>query len=275
MATGGTQPEPANLAVEKVEVHLPSFSTIDPELFFARAEISFSAAGVTSDATKFIHACQALDNKSAEVVRDIFMKPPTQDRYQFLKTELIRRLASSQEQRMRQLLETEEIGDRKPSQFLRHLRHLAGNNASDEMLRMLWMGRLPHETQVALATQIHTPLDDLAKLADIITDMIPQRPVISPIDNRTLDAMLEEKIARLTTLLEEKLAATSRQREPSRRRDERSRGRNPERARSSSRSRQKGKRNSDGLCFYHSRFGERARKCQTPCSWQENDPAGQ
>ena len=117
MATGDTQPEHVNWTVEKVEVHLPSFSTTNPELFFARAEISFSAAGVTSDATKFIHACQALDNKSAEVVRDIFMKPPTKDRYQYLKTELIRRLASSQEQRMRQLLETEEIGDGSPVNF--------------------------------------------------------------------------------------------------------------------------------------------------------------
>lgn len=29
-----------------------------------------------------------------------------------------------------------------------------------------------------------------------------------------------------------------------------------------------------GLCFYHERFGEKAIKCQKPCSWQGNLPAG-
>ena len=30
-----------------------------------------------------------------------------------------------------------------------------------------------------------------------------------------------------------------------------------------------------GLCFFHSRFGDRARKCESPCTWSGNGPAGQ
>lgn len=30
-----------------------------------------------------------------------------------------------------------------------------------------------------------------------------------------------------------------------------------------------------GLCFFHARFGDKARKCESPCTWSGNGPAGQ
>ena len=67
---------------------------------------------------------------------------------------------------MRRLLEREELGDRKPSCFLRHLRGLAGPVVPDDVLRPLWLGRLPVETQKILASQTSSTLDNLASLAD-------------------------------------------------------------------------------------------------------------
>ena len=32
--------------------------------------------------------------------------------------------------------------------------------------------------------------------------------------------------------------------------------------------------NDDSVCFYHSRFGVRARRCESPCTWQGNDQRG-
>ena len=46
------------------------------------------------------------------------------DPYDQLKAELVRRLSTSREQRVRQLVSHEEMGDRKPSKFLRHLKGL-------------------------------------------------------------------------------------------------------------------------------------------------------
>jgi len=55
------------------------------------------------------------------------------------------------EQRVRQLLSHEEMGDRKPSQFLRHLKSLAPD-IPDEFLRTIWASRLQH-VQAILAGQ--------------------------------------------------------------------------------------------------------------------------
>ena len=107
-------------------------------------------------------------------VRDILTNPPSREKYTKLKTELIRRLSASQDQKTRQLLEHEEIGDRKPSQFLRHLRNLAGNVFSDDALRPLWLGWLPGSMQAILATQKEATLDKMADLADAISDAVPR-----------------------------------------------------------------------------------------------------
>ena len=184
MATNGPLELPEHAEISKVEVRLPRFSLSDPELFFARAEFSFTAAGVTSDAVKFVHVANAMDDVTADAVRDILLRPPVQNRYAYLKTELIRRYAVSQERKTKQLLETEEMGDRKPSQFLRHLQNLAGESASEEIIRMLWEARLPHATRVAIASQRGNSLDDAAKLADAIDEMTPRPPIIAPIGSR-------------------------------------------------------------------------------------------
>ena len=58
-------------------------------------------------------------------MEDVITSPPAEQTYQKLKTELVQRLSTSREQRVRQLLMHEEMVVRKPSQFLRHLKSLA------------------------------------------------------------------------------------------------------------------------------------------------------
>jgi len=83
---------------------------------------------------------------------------------------VIKRLSPPQEHKTRQFLEHEEIGDRKPSQFLRRLRNFAGNMIGDELLRSIWMSCLPIFLQPHLVTRTNDPLDQLAYVADIIMD---------------------------------------------------------------------------------------------------------
>ncbi|KAJ8737944.1 hypothetical protein PYW08_000539 [Mythimna loreyi] len=65
------------------------------------------------------------------------------DRYEKLKTELVRRLSASQERKVKQLLMHEELGDRKTSQFLRNLQGLAGPAVPEDFVRTIWSSRLP------------------------------------------------------------------------------------------------------------------------------------
>jgi len=82
-----------------------------------------------------------LEYRQAADVEDIIVSPPTDEPYTTLKTELVRRLSSSRDQRVRQLLTHEEMADRKPSQFLRHLKSLAPD-VPDDFLRSIWSSRL-------------------------------------------------------------------------------------------------------------------------------------
>ena len=273
MATGETITE---REIARVEVRLPAFSSVDPELFFARAESSFAAAGVTSDFTKYFYVSQTLDDRAANTVRDVLIKPPAHERYATIKSELIKRLARTQEEKLRQLLESEELGDRKPSEFLRHLRELAAGKASEEILRMLWLARLPYSTQVALATQIESTLDNLARLADAVTSLAPHPSALAQIDSRSLDELLEEKILRLGETLERKLMAANQipRGTPA---GNRQRPGQDSTARRRYRSKSRDRRDEarfEGKCFYHANFGAAARKCRHPCNWAENAPAG-
>jgi hypothetical protein len=108
-----------------------------------------------------------LNQQQASEVEDIITAPPEHDPYDKLKAELIRRLSASREQCVRQLLSHEEMGDRKPSQFLRHLKGLAPD-VPTEFLRTVWASRLPSHVQAILAGQTDSNLESVAQLADKI-----------------------------------------------------------------------------------------------------------
>jgi hypothetical protein len=65
----------------------------------------------------------------------------------------------------------EEMGDRKPSQFLRHLRSLAPD-LPEYFLRSVWCIRLPYTVQTALAGQPEIRIDAAAPCADRIMESI-------------------------------------------------------------------------------------------------------
>ena len=132
-----TEGQLQQLSINKIEVKLPAFSVEDPQVFFALAEVSFQAAGVTGDTTKLLHVIAALDSATRYKIRDVPLNLPATDKYTTLKNALINRLVASQAQKMRQLLEIETPGDRKPSEYLRHLYSLAGNTANDSILKSL------------------------------------------------------------------------------------------------------------------------------------------
>jgi hypothetical protein len=102
-----------------------------PGLGFAQAEAQFSFASVTSETTKLKYVVSQLEYRHAAEVEDIIVSPPANEPSPTLKAQLGRRLSLSPDQRIPQLLTHEEMGDRKPSQFLRHLKSLAPDVPED------------------------------------------------------------------------------------------------------------------------------------------------
>ncbi|KAL0830888.1 hypothetical protein ABMA28_002990 [Loxostege sticticalis] len=117
-------------------------------------ESQFVLSGITKDETKFYYLVAQLDHQYAKEVKDIITSPSATDKYAKLKTELIKRLSASQEKRIKQLLVHEELGDRKPSQFLRHLSSLAGSSVSSDFLLTLWSSRLPQNIQTVIISEL-------------------------------------------------------------------------------------------------------------------------
>jgi hypothetical protein len=142
-----------------------------PTVWFNQAASQFALARITDERTKFHYIVSQLEQRYAAEVEDIINSPPSHEPYTKLRAELIKRLSPSKQQCSHQLLSIEEMGDRKPSQFLRHLRSLAPD-MPDLHLRTIWSSRLPTNIQTTLACHPDLDLDAAADRADRITDIV-------------------------------------------------------------------------------------------------------
>lgn len=281
VATTSSTPQPP--AVSAVSLKLPPFWPNDPQLWFAQVEAQFRTRGITQDTTKFSYVVSSLSHEFAHEVRDLLLSPPSADQYETIKRELIARLSASAQKRIRQLLTEEQLGDRKPSQFLRHLQQLQGDTPVDSaLLRELFVQRLPSSVRLVLATASDLPLDQQARLADTLVEL-QTPPTLSAYQQDARDAGAALPTADHQTSgsdvgdLRADIAALRREFGRLQHRDSgRSeyRRRSQSRGRSRSRGRSPAHRASDDdfeRCWYHRRFGDRARHCQgAPCDMCES-----
>jgi predicted DNA-binding protein len=105
----------------RVAVRLPPFWAERPALWFTQAESLFSLASISNERTKFYHIISQLDRKYAAEVEDFSTASEPLHRIK----DRAAKSPVTHEQRARQIITHKEMGDRKPSQFLRHLRSLA------------------------------------------------------------------------------------------------------------------------------------------------------
>ena len=267
-----TPDETVSSAVCRVSVRLPTFWPDRPAVWFAQAEAQFELADITPQRTKFNYVVSQLNQQQAAEVEDIIISPPEHEPYDRLKAELVRRLSTSCEQRVRQLLSHEEMGDRKPSQFLRHLKGLAPD-VPDDFLRTIWASRLPPHVQAILAGQTEGSLVSASHLADRICEVtpLPATASITPSTPGSTDGILEE-IRELSRQVASLRASQTHYRSHSR---DRHRSHSRDRHRPHSRDRRGSTSDNslqpEGICWYHWQFGDEARKCSQPCSHQQRD----
>jgi len=75
-------------------------------------------------------------------------------------------------QEMRTLLRGIELGEKKPSQLLRDMKALAGENATEGLLRTLWLQRMPMRIQEMILIFDGANLEKLAECADKLVDYL-------------------------------------------------------------------------------------------------------
>ncbi|UYV73821.1 hypothetical protein LAZ67_11001026 [Cordylochernes scorpioides] len=215
-------------------IKAPEFWPNDPELWFITLESQF------------------LLNKPSPIT-------PPDNKYDALKKAIIKCTADSEFKKLQQLLTQEELGDRLPSQLLRHLRQLIGESkaVSDTTLKMLWMQRLPKNIQIILTTQEQASLNSLADLADRVTE-ITSSPSSST-------STLEKELASLRAEISALKIDLNKKEE----RIPRSRSRSSSSSRKSSPNSYRKYNPNGSWCWYHFRFKHHARKCISPCTFNK------
>lgn len=253
-----------------VRVKLPNFWSNNPTTWFIQAEAQFQLARISVDSSKYYHVVASLPQDVAESVSDLLQDPPTTDMYKKLKTTLIDRHSLSIEARIRKLISGEEIGDKKPSDYFRTLQRVAGNSTTvgTDLLKKLWLGRLPNVISIALVPHKDDELDKVLKVSDQIWEAM-QNSNVSAIQNHSnlqrqvIASVSSDEISQLRNEINElKKIITNRDSSV-----DRSRRRFRGRGRSDSRHRSKSNRRyiPDGpMCYYHFKFRERANKCDKP-----------
>ncbi len=252
-----------------VSLKLPPFWPADPELWFAQIEAQFSCRRITAQRTRFDHVVSSLSPEFAAEVRDLLLRPPADNPYDVLKEQLTKRTAASEQRKLQQLFNTEELGDRKPSQLLRRMQQLLGDRpgvTDGPFIQELFLQRLPHNVRMVLAsTPDTTSLEKLAEMADKIMEVAAPSIAAASVQTASTPPARVTELEQLRsdiTRLEKLVRKLAHSRSPSRS-NVRSSQRSPSPASTS-----------DSLCWYHQKFGEQAQKCKPPCSWSLNEQAG-
>ncbi|GBM51552.1 hypothetical protein AVEN_79965-1 [Araneus ventricosus] len=130
-----------------------SESSVLLQVFFLRNRcvLDLLGAGISEDSTKYHALVSALDSRILSQARDIVLAPPRDNAYTALKERIISLFSQSERARLRQLLQDLHLGDLRPSQLLSQMKNLAGDKTSAELLRTLWLQRLPIRMQQILS----------------------------------------------------------------------------------------------------------------------------
>jgi hypothetical protein len=118
--------------------------------------------------------------------------------------------------------------------------------------------KLPATMRDHLAAANHATAAAMAAHADVLWDARCGEPTISHLVDATTTAVAAMNVSR------ENRRRSPDRRSPDRRRRQSRQGRRQTPGPDSRR------RDSSALCYYHSRFGQKAMKCEAPCSWTEN-----
>ena len=267
-------------SINRVSVKIPPFWKENPHIWFTQLESQFVNANITSDRTKYHTVVGNIETDILAQVSDIITNPPSQNAYDALKSRLIAVFSDSEERRLKRLLKDLDLGDKRPSVLLREMQDLASNKVGNELLKSLWLQRLPSQMQAILATS-DMELSKLALMADKISDVTNPSYAINSQDScpqkvnfdsinaitpsaenfkgnfETINASLnnlQQQMLEINKKIDKLFKLHLRNRSHSRSNNDESRSPN---------------RNT--ICWYHSRFGEKSTKCSSPCSYKQEN----
>ena len=222
---------------------LPPFWDYDPEGWLVHISNIFGLHRVYDEECKWQLAVTALSETARKTLRDVVLRPfvPHTFMFELLVHAIRTRLMAPVEDRLREFLHLSDLGSLLPSDKLRHIRATLGSEGlglvSDALLKSRWLDSLG-SLSLRQAVYAHsavgvTSLDDLALFADGLVRLDSHSSSL-PLAGGAA-AVSSDQVAKVSTP-----KSTSK----------------PSRAKSVKQGE---------LCFYHSRFGDKAKRCLPGC----------
>ena len=244
------------------------FFRSDPTLWFTQVKTSFRRARITDQATMADCLITHLEGGVIAHMKDVItVSPPAADIYTRIKDRIISGFAESAETRLRRLLKGEVSFDGKPSVLLNRLRSYNDGGCTEEIMKTIFMDNLPKRVIAILAGNESADLHILARLADNIMAAVPTPPLSQltsiAVSNEASTESLKTKVDWLVREMK-KLKSKPPKPQPIR-------SRNKSRSHSKIRNPRNSSQNSDErkICFYHKKFGNKAKHCKGACPWTE------
>lgn len=262
----------AGSAYPRLPIPIMTESGIDA--YFMSLEYWFLASGITNDGRKFNTVMAQVQPTKLMELRPIIDAVPNDGKYEYIKQQLTAHFADSQRQRLNRLLSDLPLGDKKPSQLYHEMLRTAGDTINEPVIRDLWASRLPNYAQAAVVASSGTA-DQVTKIADAIVESMGLKSVREFATNacEAGSSKVSVKTPSYDHLVNE-IAEINKKFNKLFSERERAKNQNKSGHRTRSLSRQRAstptannnsQRSSDSDCWYHARFGDRARYCRSPC----------
>ena len=213
-----------------VSLKLPIFWPDKAAVWFAQIEAQFSIRGIQTDDTKYHYVVAALDQDVATRVLDLLQAPPIANKYNAIKTRLLSTFTLSESQRAAALLSINGLGDDKPSLLLDKMLALLGNHTPCFIFKEIFMRQMPGDIRPHLAQTDVSDFRELARIADVM--WAARSPNVSA---------LTRQLPRIKHPIPAASAAVSPHKQPE----------------------------GDPFCYYHRRFGSKAKQCRPPCNFTQ------
>ncbi|GFQ85342.1 uncharacterized protein TNCT_452101 [Trichonephila clavata] len=172
----------------KVNVKIPPFWDEKPEIWFFQVE---AIANINQEETKFNYLVAQLDPKFTQNIWDI-IQSDEKNKYSCAKSRLLSTFKEREEKNITKLLTGISLGDMKPSQLLRKMKSLAGDNITEKVLRTLWLDKLPDSIKNILVVSSEN-LENLSVVADKIFEINSSPEIYSAtVDNSAMKNIFEK-----------------------------------------------------------------------------------
>ncbi|CAE1324631.1 unnamed protein product [Acanthosepion pharaonis] len=173
-----TEPIPPTEAALRLEL---STYNGNAKTWFIQLDAIFQARHITSQQSKFAFGVEKLPAEVAAEVADILTSLPPEKPYEVLRQTILQRTGRSEERKIKDLLTNITLGNSKPSQLLRKMITLLGDNTiSETVLKQMWLEKLqPDIVQMLAVLTEGVDVRKLASIADKVMDTKPTRQISS------------------------------------------------------------------------------------------------